>query len=788
MALARQMVNLTVRGRSGGKDGHGARNWEECVASLVKGRREGELGGRGFRPRLALGSDLVLGLHCIARDRVVEHTTFRALIRDTYYLFLFLDFLEDASVSDASVSENFRYEGGVENLPGSVWALFTEWLPTRCQGARLSLVYSQCARVVKSAAQEKFNELPPFFLLPPNPFEQRVGGKTNKWDKADDIDDEEYKVIGTALIARSKEIVERVSKGRSLLPDAARVPPRDGIPASAREPVFSREDRSLQAISFAQLWADLEVRRRFTKTAVLGGDNPVFLDIYPFAVSSEDIGLQSFPGGFAHFESIPIRIKILEGVLKSPIDFNKNGAIQLDIKHNSFRQQAQRLARDGFIDHIVVTRKNQKLSSNDKTLLALLQCREIDEALRLPKLGMSEQRSLLHMAIPTAQELLVLFALMLLRTGWNVSTLLAIKPSHWHRPHPFQGQRTSYAELFSRKGRAGGAMQWAQSSTNKPFAAFDVMRMVLAWTEPLRILVRQQIEQIESLTKPGDSVLSSKQKMDLRSQLVELKRLQGRTWLTILDDGRVADLDCKWTEINSGLRDMGITRSDGTPVMFSQEMTRRAWAAFVYEKSGANLLLTKLALGHSDFATLLTYIASQRRLVEKRRDWVRLQTVLLDQFQVRGATSAQIIREEVKRGRITDDEAKTLQSGRTLTSKGVLCSNPTSPDAEVDPSHKPGALCSTQNCLDGCGKAFVTLETAVHFAREISRLEHFQRNMDIIAWESSDYEEQLDGAKKIFGRYSPEAQKEALKAIKKEQPRPIFGAPSSYARRRIEAS
>lgn len=781
--MSSEIAAYIAQGRDKGKSGHGIAHWTKSLAFFA--RTELHISGlrQEFSPRPTLGHDIALGLIMIARETPMTEATFSALVGDACHIFHFLDYIEEASRSGAT-EKPINFDGGIEHVPGMVWALFMTWLEARFKKNVLSRAYSQSARVCKAAARRKFGEIPPHFLLAPNPYPQIRGADSGNWDRDDDIDDDEYKAIGAALIERLKLASQRIAGARSLLPIEAQSPPQDGIPQWSNEPPTTTSTDGVNALAFRQIWNHLEQTGRIAQTAIVGIDEPAFFDVYPNHISDDALASRIVLKNDLSAYNIDMRRTILREVSEREVYCSHAEAAALKLSYFNLQTQARQLAALGWLDCIEINQRKRFFIANHKTALAIPMYDQVSALLNAPKLVMGDQRKILHCALATRDELANALGFFLLRSGWNLSTALDLKATSWHQPHPIQGVKGTYVELFSLKGRAGGNRQWAQSSSNKPFTSYDIIRRVLTWTEPLRIMIRRQIAHLEAALRSQSSTMSSSEKLAIRGQLSVLHGLKDRTWLTIFDDGRIGDLASQWADLDNALAAEGVTRSDGSRVKFSQSMTRRAFASFAYEKSGTNFVLTKLALGHTDFASLLTYIASRKRRSAQREEWVKLQTALVDRFRRGKSTAPEIIRALVKDGKLTDEEADSLVEEKFRTKKGTLCAAPRSPDPGIDPGHKEGQLCGTQDCLSGCSKSFVTFETAVFIAGEIARMETLRGMMDVISWRSSSDCEDLASLERIFDRYAPDTQKAAKVAASKQHVRPIFGAPSNLAVRR----
>ena len=504
------------------------------------------------------------------------------------------------------------------------------WLETKNNEPLQARIYSQCKRVAEAAMHKKFGRLPPGFQIPPNPFSQRKG--RNNWDRTDDIEDDEYRRIGNALIQQLTTVSQRLARARHLLPQEALRPPREGLSDQffvEGDADSSNEDHATAFFAYKPLWQHLIAHRRLPKTAAVQELEFWTFDRYPADVTYADLGIEpDRPGKQLTRTAISLRASILEVALLADIPLNQSGADMVGLDLHQLRTQSQALIERGALQHVRASRKSQQVRETATTRDELYRYDVALGAADATLLGMQDQLRVIRQAVPTHHELRCAFALTLLRTGWNDSTVADMKVDDWNRPHPIQGSSGTYVNMYSNKGRAGGRPQYAQSSTNRPFSAYDIVRRVLTWTEPLRVLLDQQVAALTSAIKAANPT----SKMEMLVELRGLKRLRNRIWLTILDDGRIAQIEPRWGDLNEALKSLGVTRSNGKEVKFTQAMTRRAWAIFNYERSGANLLLTKLALGHSDFASVMAYIASQKELVTQRMKWVSLQKALLKLF------------------------------------------------------------------------------------------------------------------------------------------------------------
>jgi|GEM_PF-5087183 len=385
----------------------------------------------------------------------------------------------------------------------------------------------------------------------------------------------------------------------------------------------------------------------------------------------------------------------------------------------------------------------------------------------------------LHAFVPNREDVEHVFALHCMHTGWNFGTTTDMLFDDWVTDHPTRPDLV--ARLHSRKARAQskgqkGKIQIAYSLKHKSFRPYNLIQMVLLWTSPLRESIRAELDTLVNTQKNCGSIDESR--------LQVLRRMSRRVWLYLDKTGDIAYFDIAnaggWHSISSLIRAAELKLPDGTIPRFSQEFVRKSWAVFAYEGSGFNLIVTQMALGHSDLASLLSYLDRKAIRNRNRKEWFNLQRNVLA-FLERGALDVRSLRKIVQGGQLSDDEARTLASRSTLTRQGVLCSSPRKPDGHVEPSHRLGELCRKQNCLDGCSRAFVTWETSLYLARRILELRALRDSMSLPVWISSDYPHDLDFAEWLLGQFTEENQRAAFADAKSKQRVIIPSVPSKVS-------
>lgn len=344
----------------------------------------------------------------------------------------------------------------------------------------------------------------------------------------------------------------------------------------------------------------------------------------------------------------------------------------------------------------------------------------------------------------------------------------------WARDHPTRP--TQLMQLVSAKRRANGRSQSAYSSRHKRDHPYQIIKAVLDWNQPLRDDLRTTQQKL--LRKLQGESLSAVDKAKIELEISRLQKLQKTIWLYLRATGEISTLDLtiRYTYVNVIFKENNVLFK-GKALQFSQSLSRKTWAIFAYQTSGYNTVVAQLALGHKDLYTLLHYIDQKSVRNRNRRAFFDFQTHVLNEVS-KGRLNPRILKALVERGELSPEEAAHLASGGTRSRQGITCANPHSPDIEVAPNHRPGDCCATQNCLDGCSKAFATLEALEYVALRILELRRLKSQMPLLAWASSNYPHDLQFLYQLFERFSDANRKAAMKKAEASQQPLFFTQPS----------
>jgi hypothetical protein len=711
--------------------------------------------------------------------------TFTGILRGVLRFYSVLDELEDQSPS-------FRFEGGVENIPGAPVALFLNALAATGAVSSRDL-YWQFTRVVTLAAELKFGELPSNFALPGNPF--TGPNRMANWDRDDDLDDGSVREVGAVLLRRVQDIDARLREGWRFLSELGLA-----LPAGPELPRHEQSDATsapliLEELGITSGRAKLLIGEVFAQireasvglptTAIVFDDRVLFtstpqckLDRYV------EFDLDDFRK--LHNASVEVQIEILEALRTR--EYVTYGALADALPSRPsiacLRSHARSLAAAGAITLTTIVERRKGLverqstfavsTSTERALERLVHLRAVRGATIL---GRIQIRRLLTAFFPTSEDLEFIRALVLMRTGFNVATVDALLPSGWYKPHPHRPE--TLVEIYAQKARARGLKQSTYSNRHKPFHAYDLINRALEWTKPLQNLAS------EWLLNDSHSPAAARQHAQ-RWRARNVEGLHDHVWIYLDDEGFIRTTrEARWARVQAEIEQSGVRDANGCFPEFGGRIIRRAWASFAYEKSGYNLVVTKLLLGHSDFDSLLAYIASKAEHDRIFRSWHSLQLGVLE-LAVEGQMTPKALADWLRSHGMPDPQAKNIEAGGTRSRAGMLCADPTAPDVGLEPKHVAGRVCQRQRCLLGCSQAYPTFETAEYLARRITELRHIRTQSSVLAWSASDDPRELEMAEAIFARYAPAVQERTLSSAGAR--RPIIGTISQRAVRHLEGA
>jgi hypothetical protein len=373
--------------------------------------------------------------------------------------------------------------------------------------------------------------------------------------------------------------------------------------------------------------------------------------------------------------------------------------------------------------------------------------------------------------VPAKEDLEAPFWLVMHKHGWNEATTLLMDVNDWYEDY---GKNGKQARMFSYKIRAGKDQE-AFSRKTEPRHTYSVINQVIAWTRPLREALLHEERSLREEFKTGVATVESQKRLD------QIVKLSNKVWLYLNRRGEISALsgDDQYKYLNEVVNNRNIAEL-GDNFRLSQRFCRDSYAIFAYEASGYNLVVTHLALSHSDISTLLHYINQKAIANKNRRKFFELQSYIVEETSS-GRLNLKTLKQLMSTRNLKSDEAARVLSGDAPVSRqGFACANAYEPEKHADPGHVAGKACASQNCTAGCSKAFVTASTLEFCCQRIVELEKIQASIPVLAWVTSDHPHDLEFIRELFSLF-PEQQRDAAMQRARDADRPvIYTVPTTY--------
>lgn len=362
--------------------------------------------------------------------------------------------------------------------------------------------------------------------------------------------------------------------------------------------------------------------------------------------------------------------------------------------------------------------------------------------------------------VPSKHDCLFILTFLLIKTGWNEAVALNIDCEDYLRPH--MGDPGRHV-LHSIKVRAGGTEQVHVGQNKEEWSPGNLVKRLIERSEPLRVLLRNQLAQLEKVTKVQR--LSDAQTL----QIAQLKNRIRSPWLhgTSAWGGSVENFDAK----DSAWRIKALTSADITHRNFAgkadlikyiqvqanvtlasyqqpliEKITlsdlRDAYINWAYSSTGYEWMMAKLAAGHTTIQAAIRYLRT-RALKQHGETAVRnLTSTVLDEIKTRKRLEPVFLYARINRGSISEEQRQRWAEGKDRTRVGTGCVDFQHPPKHIAPHHKEGKGCRTQRCTL-CEHAIVFHDSYHHLARRKAELLNHQGVLGMMVWATSDFHDEL---------------------------------------------
>ena len=352
---------------------------------------------------------------------------------------------------------------------------------------------------------------------------------------------------------------------------------------------------------------------------------------------------------------------------------------------------------------------------------------------------------------PSRRQSAHLLYLFLCKTGWNMETALDIDVDDYWRPHP---TNPSFAIIYATKDRANGEYQRAASEVKPKLSAYNLLAAVIARTEPLREVLREELRRLEKLE---DEKLD-KVDEQIKLRINELRRCIRSPWLHVVmkEEKPVSALTNKVVyeaeqRLSTLIAEMNARRNAGAKIDETLKVGdfRDAYISAQYRRSNYSWIVAHLAAGHKDIRSLVAYLRKRQWKAHGEAAVRGFTEVLWGEIRVTNAVDPAILHALVRRGEITEEQRLRWAAHKDQTRVGAGCKDFKNPPKSLAPEHQPGEGCRVQRC-SLCPNAVIFDDSMDPLARRLAQLRVIKERVPLTAWHSSSWPMEADATERVL--------------------------------------
>lgn len=364
---------------------------------------------------------------------------------------------------------------------------------------------------------------------------------------------------------------------------------------------------------------------------------------------------------------------------------------------------------------------------------------------------------------PGISDVPAFVALLMLRTGWNLTTIASLRSRRWLLPYPYRvGTVSEETHVYivshktrGRKRKLSSSPEKKIPSSKRPWSyPYRILQFVDYWTAALR---RELNRKMNALTaKPTLS-------KDERFEFEKLEAIKDDLFIYKTEQS-ISSLG--WDVDREGRGAVALRsffQRTGLPFTFRD--LRDAPILFSYEQSGQNLFIAQVMAQHADRSTTALYLRRKRMIDQMSLNANRifdgsLSLIRADEFSV-----------ETLRGRLagqgfTPTQVDNLLDIGTTTRWGNRCADPEAPPPAFDHRDETTKACRTQDCIDGCPFARWFRESVDHVARQMVNAERVLATLGLESTEASSLESRIARCRTLLSQWPPEVGDRAVAAAR----------------------
>ncbi|WP_426122767.1 hypothetical protein [Pararhizobium sp. PWRC1-1] len=301
---------------------------------------------------------------------------------------------------------------------------------------------------------------------------------------------------------------------------------------------------------------------------------------------------------------------------------------------------------------------------------------------------------------PFHDDLIPIMSLVMVRTGFNFSSVVRLKCGEWEEPYPFNHNlRDDFCFIRGLKSRG------KQDALDPP----KVVRCVSSkrpWSHPYRLL-----KFVEELTaKLRTSINDRISELECRAttpkeqdEFLHLKKIKDDLFIYRTQSGKHA-VNSLATYAGNGLADTAMRflkrygLSDGVRSM------RNFRLSYAFEMSSHHLAFVQILAGHATGRTSLIYAKREAALDRIYKVFQEIFTLSISLINA-GRYTLENVRALLEAQGLSNDGILNVTNPNYLTRWGNGCATPTNPPRGFDADTPPNHYCRHQNCIDGCPSA-----------------------------------------------------------------------------------
>ncbi|WP_136256461.1 hypothetical protein [Metallibacterium scheffleri] len=155
-------------------------------------------------------------------------------------------------------------------------------------------------------------------------------------------------------------------------------------------------------------------------------------------------------------------------------------------------------------------------------------------------------------------------------------------------------------------------------------------------------------------------------------------------------------------------------------------------------QSGYNLVIAKLAAGHSNMSSIRRYLATRAWRRHSEASVRKLMDHLWGEIETHRICDPAILRALCDRGVITEQQRERWARGKDKTYLGMGCVNSMNPPKYIDPTNDGTHPCRNQHRCTICERGIVLPESLTDLCKREAEIESLRIAMSLVAWERSE--------------------------------------------------